>query len=450
MSTNVNLGITEKWQGLLEHEDLPAISSLSKKNAVAVLLENTQRVTANDPESVRIGSFLTEAPIPTSAMRASSSTASDGTVDTFDPVLISLVRRTAPNLLPFDIMGLQPMTAPTGLVFALRTRYSNQTGAENFYNEVNTAFSTVRSGANTIGDKHVGTVPSASNNVANSTYNFAGGMTTAQAEALGTDSNASFGEMSFSIEKMTVSARSRALAAGYTIEIAQDLKAVHGLDAEVELANLLTSEIIAEINREAVRTVYVTSAVGCNGATATTNAGVFNLDTDSNGRWMVEKFKGLMFQLEREANQIAKETRRGKGNIVICSSNVASALTMAGVLDYTPALAQNNLQVDDTGSTFAGVLNGRFKVYIDPYLTGDFAIVGYKGANAFDAGIFYCPYVPLQMVRAVDPVSFVPRIGFKTRYGMIANPFAEGATQGDGRLLADSNVFYRKFLVREE
>ena len=439
--------VVKKWEPILEFEGLDPIASNSRKAATAVLLENS--ATHQDPQAVRMNELLNEAPIPVNAMRGSSSTAADGAIDTFDPVLISLVRRTAPQMIAFDIMGVQPMTAPTGLIFALRTRYSNQTGAENFYNEVNTAFSTVRSGANTIGEKHVGTVPGASNNAANGSYNFAGGMVTAQAEALGTDSNSAFAEMSFSIEKITTTARSRALAAGYTIELAQDLKAVHGLDAETELSNLLTAEILAEINREAVRTVYVTSAVGCNGATATNSAaGVFNLDTDSNGRWLVEKFKGLLFQIEREANQIAKETRRGKGNILVCSSNVASALTMAGILDYTPALEANKLQVDDTGSTFAGVLNGRMRVYIDPYLTGDFAVVGYKGASVFDAGIYYCPYVPLQMVRAVDPASFAPRIGFKTRYSMVANPFAEGANVGEGRLAADTNVFYRKFLVQ--
>jgi hypothetical protein len=341
------------------------------------------------------------------------------------------------------------MTGPTGLIFAMRSRYANQTHTETFYNEVNTAFSTVASGANTIGNKHVGQFPGDSNTTALSavnTYNYGAGMSTAQAEALGTDSNAAFAEMAFSIEKVTVTAKSRALKAEYTMELAQDLKAVHGLDAESELSNILSAEILAEINREVVRTINLTAVAGAQDNT--TAAGIFDLDTDSNGRWSVEKFKGLMFQLEREANQIAKQTRRGKGNILLCSSDVASALQMAGVLDYTPALNSNNLQVDDTGATFAGVLNGRLRVYIDPYaIGGNYATVGYKGSSAFDAGLFYCPYVPLQMVRAVDPASFQPKIGFKTRYGMVANPFAQGANVGSGALTFNTNVYYRRLIV---
>jgi hypothetical protein len=379
-------------------------------------------------------------------MGGSSSTHGTGGIDTFDPVLISLVRRAMPNLIAYDICGVQPMTGPTGLIFAMRSRYANQVGNETFYNEVDTTYSSIVSGANTLGQKNVGTLPGVSNNAANGTYNTGSAMATAQAEALGSDSNSAFAQMAFSIEKVTVTAKSRALKAEYTLELAQDLKAIHGLDAETELSNILSAETLAEINREVVRTVNITAVPGAQIDTAT--PGVFDLDVDSNGRWSVEKFKGLMFQLEREANQIAKQTRRGKGNIVICSSDVASALQMAGVLDYTPALAQNNLAVDDTGSTFAGVLNGRIKVYIDPYaIGGNYITVGYKGSSAFDAGLFYAPYQPLQMVRAVDPLSFAPKIGFKTRYGMVANPFAQGLTQGLGALVQDSNVYYRRVQV---
>jgi hypothetical protein len=388
-------------------------------------------------------------------MGASSSTQGTGGIDTFDPVLISLVRRAMPNLIAYDICGVQPMTGPTGLIFAMRSRYANTTsynnaGAETFYNEVNTAFSSVTSGANTFGQKFVGTIPGATNTsplTAVNTYNTGAGMSTFQAEALGTDSNTAFPQMAFSIEKVTVTANTRALKAEYTMELAQDLKAIHGLDAETELANILSAEILAEINREVVRTINFTAEAGAQ--ENTTTAGVFDLDTDSNGRWSVEKFKGLMFQLEREANQIAKQTRRGKGNIVICSSDVASALQMAGVLDYAPALNSNNLQVDDTGNTFAGILNGRLKVYIDPYaLGGNYLTVGYKGSSAFDAGLFYCPYVPLQMVRAVDQSSFQPKIGFKTRYGMVANPFAQGLTQGFGAAnTINTNKYYRRVII---
>jgi hypothetical protein len=346
------------------------------------------------------------------------------------------------------------MTGPTGLIFAMRSRYTSQTGGETFYNEVNTAFSSVVGGTDVIGDKHVGTVPG--NTTAGNTtgqanlaelgvYNFGAGMSTAQAEALGITGNTAIPQMAFSIEKVAVTAKSRALKAEYTMELAQDLKAIHGLDAETELSNILSSEILAEINREVVRTILVTAQQGA--STGTTTAGRFDLDVDSNGRWSVEKFKGLMFQIEREANQIAKNTRRGKGNIIICSSDVASALQMAGVLDYAPALNSNNLNVDDTGNTFAGVLNGRVRVYIDPYAGGNYAVVGYKGSSAFDAGLFYCPYVPLQMVRAVDQDSFQPKIGFKTRYGMVANPFAEGATAGVGALTKDSNTYYRRLII---
>jgi hypothetical protein len=365
----------------------------------------------------------------------------------YDPVLISLVRRAMPNLIAYDICGVQPMTGPTGLIFALRPQYTSQSGNDAFYNEANTGHTTINAGNNSLGQSgnNVGTVPAATN----AAYNFASGMSTAQAEMLGTTSNTEFAQMAFSIDKVTVTAKSRALKAEYSIELAQDLKAIHGLDAETELSSILSAEILAEINREVVRTIGLTAS---SGATDTTTAGTFDLDVDSNGRWSVEKFKGLMFQIERESNAIAKATRRGKGNIIICSSDVASALQMAGVLDYAPALNSNNLQVDDTGNTFAGVLNGRTRVYIDPYAGGNYVVCGYKGSSAFDAGVFYCPYVPLQMVRAVGQDSFQPKIGFKTRYGMVANPFSTGiinaaaATNG-GDLTADANVFYRRFLV---
>ena len=439
--------IQNKWAPVLDHEALMPIADQHRRSVTAVVLENTERALR---ESAAHGSYQTLTESPTNSMGASSSTAASGSIDTFDPVLISLVRRSMPNLVAYDIAGVQPMTGPTGLIFAMRSRYSNQAGTETFYNEVNTQFASVTSGANTFGQKQVGAIPGATNTsplTAVNTYNTGSGMSTAQAEALGESGNTAFPEMAFSIEKLSVTAKTRALKAEYSMELAQDLKAIHGLDAETELANILSAEILAEINREVIRTVNITAKVGAQNDTTT--AGVFDLDTDSNGRWSVEKFKGLMFQLEREANRIAIETRRGKGNIVICSSDVASALQMAGVLDYAPALNSNNLQVDDTGNTFAGVLNGRLRVYIDPYsIGGNYLTVGYKGSSSFDAGLFYCPYVPLQMVRAVDPGSFQPKIGFKTRYGMVANPFAKGATAfTDDGLEINTNVYYRKIIV---
>jgi hypothetical protein len=369
----------------------------------------------------------------------------------YDPVLISLVRRAMPNLIAYDICGVQPMTGPTGLIFALHPKYDGQASGntEAFYNEANTGQSSYGQGntMTTIGDSNVGNYAANASIVVSGNsqlYNFANGANTAQAEALGSTSNADFRQMSFAIDKVQVTARSRALKAEYTIELAQDLKAIHGLDAETELSTILSAEILAEINREVIRTIQVTAVTG---AADTTTAGTFDLDIDSNGRWSVEKFKGLMFQVEREANQIAKQTRRGKGNIIICSSDVASALQMAGVLDYAPALNSNNLQVDDTGNTFAGILNGRIRVYVDPYAGGQYMTVGYKGASAFDAGLFYCPYVPLQMVRAVGQDSFQPKIGFKTRYGVVANPFSRGANGSDGTLVQNVNVYYRRVLV---
>lgn len=443
--------IQNKWAPVLDHDALGVIRDAHRRSVTATLLENTERALT---ESHAHGQYqtLTETGLeatPANFMGASSSTAGSGGIDTFDPVLISLVRRAMPNLMAYDICGVQPMTGPTGLIFAMRSRYANQTGAETFYNEVNTSFSSVVTGANTFGQNFTGTIPGATNTsplTAVNTYNTGAGMSTSQGEALGSASNTEFPQMAFSIEKVTVTANTRALKAEYTMELAQDLKAIHGLDAETELANILSAEILAEINREIVRTINITAVAGAQDNTTT--AGVFDLDTDSNGRWSVEKFKGLMFQLEREANHIARDTRRGKGNIVICSSDVASALQMAGVLDYAPALNSNKLEVDDTGNTFAGVLNGRLKVYIDPYaIGGNYLTVGYKGSSAFDAGLFYCPYVPLQMVRAVDQQSFQPKIGFKTRYGVVANPFAQGITKGAGALTINTNLYYRRVIV---
>ena len=414
--------LNEKWAPVLDHSDLGNIGDQHRRAVTAQLLENTEKALMES------GSWSTTS-LLSETMNASADMA--GGVKGYDPVLISLVRRSMPNLVAYDIAGVQPMTGPTGLIFAMRSHYANSSAstAEAFYNEADNDFSGLASAA------MAGTTGTAA------TANTGVGIGTAAAEA-----NTTFAEMGFTIEKVSVTAKSRALKAEYTTELAQDLKAIHGLDAETELANILTSEVLAEINREVIRTVYTTAVRGAN--TGTTVAGTFDLDVDANGRWSVEKFKGLMFQLEREANQIAKSTRRGKGNIILCSSDVASALQMAGVLDYTPALNSNGLNVDDTGNTFAGVLNGRYRVYIDPYAGGNYAVVGYKGSNAFDAGLFYCPYVPLQMVRAVGENSFQPKIGFKTRYGMVSNPFADGtAASTQGALTAASNQYYRRMLV---
>ena len=436
--------LVKKWAPVLDHPDLGSIKDAHKRSVVAQLLEN-QEFSCRENSSGGYQaptSLLTEA-APTNNMGASSSTAGDGAIDIYDPVLISLVRRSMPNLIAYDICGVQPMTGPTGLIFAMRSRYTSQSGSEALFGEANTAFPNTAQG-------QTGATPVASD-IANN-YTVGTGLTTAQAEALGDGVGQAFQEMAFSIEKVSVVARSRALKAEYTMELAQDLKAVHGLDAEQELANILSTEILAEINREVVRQINRTATAGAQENVAV--AGTFNLDVDANGRWSVEKFKGLMFQLERESNAIAKATRRGKGNIMLCSSDVASALQMAGVLDYTPALA-NNLQVDDTGNTFAGVLNGRIRVYIDPYFAASsgvhYATIGYKGTSAFDAGLFYCPYVPLQMVRAVGQDTFQPKIGFKTRYGMVANPFAYTANAAtsspDGSIQIGNNVYYRKIAI---
>ena len=450
--------LQKKWQPVLEHPDLPEIGDAHKRAVTATLLENQEK-SAKEQFSGSGGyqapSLLGEA-APTNAMGASSSNASAGAIDTFDPVLISLVRRSMPNLIAYDICGVQPMSGPTGLIFAMKSRTSTQGGSEALFNEVNTVFS--GSSSNTDASKDVldqNTTPKqqeGSDPTARGTgtgYTVGTGMSTENAEALGDVSDNNFNEMAFSIDKISVTAVSRALKAEYTMELAQDLKAIHGLDAETELSNILSAEILAEINREVVRTINYTATAGSQNNVTT--AGTFDLDTDSNGRWSVEKFKGLIFNIERDANEIAKATRRGKGNMMICSSDVASALNMAGVLDYTPAL-NNNLNVDDTGNTFAGVLNGRIRVYIDPYFAPsnaganaeNYYVLGYKGASAFDAGLFYCPYVPLQMVRAIGENTFQPKIGFKTRYGMVANPFANDDSGYAGQITASKkNKYYR-------
>jgi hypothetical protein len=440
--------LQKKWEGVLDHPELAPIKDPYKKAVTAVILENQAQ------EMQKAAGILTEAG-PTNSMTNTVASGGFGgsassPVAGFDPILISLVRRSLPNLIAYDIAGVQPMTGPTGLIFAMRSRYATQLGTEAFYDEANAGFSGGATAA--VPSISLQSDTAASGNVfANTLFaSLTNTMTTGKSEALGDGGSNVFQEMAFSIEKVTVTARSRALKAEYSMELAQDLKAVHGLDAETELANILSSEILAEINREVIRTIYATAKVGAQ--VGTTKAGTFDLDTDSNGRWMVEKVKGLAFQIEREANTIAKTTRRGKGNIMICSSDVASALAMAGILDYNSALASNvSLTVDDTGNTFAGTLFGRIKVYIDPYFptssTSEFAVVGYKGSNAYDAGLFYCPYVPLQMVRAVDTGTFQPKIGFKTRYGLVANPFAEGGSVGSGTINVNSNVYYRAFKI---
>ena len=438
--------LQKKWQPVLEHPDLPEISDAHKRATVATLLENQEHAARED--GMGTGGYQA----PTLLGEAAPTNATGAGVDNFDPVLISLVRRSMPNLIAYDVCGVQPMTGPTGLIFAMRSRYSTQAGTEALFNEANTTFSGSAAGntaSRAVVDGAAATVQAGTdpNDAASgSGYTVTQGMTTAEGEALGDASTNAFQEMAFSIEKISVTAVSRALKAEYTMELAQDLKAIHGLDAETELSNILSSEILAEINREVVRTINYSATAGAQ--KDTTAAGTFDLDTDSNGRWSVEKFKGLMFQIERDANEVAKSTRRGKGNVMLCSSDVASALQMAGVLDYTPAL-NNNLQVDDAGNTFAGVLNGRVKVYIDPYFsdaTNNYYTLGYKGSSAFDAGLFYCPYVPLQMVRAVGENTFQPKIGFKTRYGIVANPYATGAadgTVGGGLNTQSANIYYR-------
>jgi hypothetical protein len=424
---NLNEQIRQKWAPVISHPDLPEITDSHKKMVTAMVLENTERALREAAAQGASQQLLSEAP---------SNTIGDnfgGEFAGFDPILISLVRRTLPNLMAYDVCGVQPMSGPTGLIFALSAQYAPD-GAntaprtEAMYDEADTDFSGTGS--------HTGNSQTGGKGT---------GMTTSAAEALGDGSGADFGEMAMKIDKVTVTAKSRALKADYSLELAQDLKAVHGLDAEAELSNILAAEILAEINREVIRTINTAAVQGSVGTT--TANGVFDLDVDASGRWSVEKFKGLMFHIEREANKVAKDTRRGKANLIICSSDVASALQMAGVLDYTPALNSNNLAIDDTGNTFAGVLNGRYRVYIDPYATTNYMNIGYKGAGAFDAGLFYCPYVPLQMVRAVDQNTFQPKIGFKTRYGLVENPFAH-SVQGtpavsDGVITNGTNAYYR-------
>jgi len=415
--------LVKKWGPILEAEGASPIKDSYRKEVTAQLLENQERAMRETAQA------LNEA-VPTNSGGDGIALGGAGTntnMAGYDPVLISLVRRAAPQMIAYDIAGVQPMTQPTGLIFAMKSRYATQDGTEALFNEADTDFA--------------GTGTHAGANPVSGAYTTGTGMSTATAEDLG--AGTAFGQMAFSIEKTTVTAKTRALKAEYSVELAQDLKAVHGLDAEGELSNILSSEILGEINREVVRTVYTAARTGAQAGTAA--AGTFDLDVDSNGRWSVEKFKGLMFQIEREANAIAQTTRRGRGNFIICSSDVASALAMAGVLDYAPALS-TGLNVDESSTTFAGVLNGKYKVYVDPYSANanasnatQFFVVGYKGTSAFDAGLFYCPYVPLEKVRAIDPATFQPKIGFKTRYGMVANPFTS--------LSSGQNIYYRKVAV---
>ena len=471
--------LQEKWAPLLDYEGLDPIKDSHRRAVTSVLLENQEKF-LKEEQAFSSGINLMET--PTNGANAAGAQGGFGADSTaagptagFDPVLISLIRRAMPNLVAYDLAGVQPMSGPTGLIFAMRSRFTNQSGTEALFNEADTAFSGTDAGSDTtltrdFSDINVGlgtvtqagTNPAALNPVGTAATNTAQytvgqGMPTGDAESLDGTGNDAFNQMAFSIEKVTVTAKSRALKAEYSLELAQDLKAIHGLNAEAELANILSTEILAEINREVIRTIYMTAEQGAVSNTST--AGNFDLDIDSNGRWSVEKFKGLLFQIERDANAIAQRTRRGKGNMILCSADVASALTMAGILDYTPAL-NSNLNVDDTGNTFAGTINGKFRVYIDPYSANlsaanaattsgnQYYVVGYKGTSPYDAGLFYCPYVPLQMVRAVGPDSFQPKIGFKTRYGIVSNPFAEGTTQGLGRLRINSNRYYRRVAVK--
>jgi len=452
--------LQEKWAPILDYDGLDKIQDPHRRSVTAILLENQEKELREER------SFLSEAPTNSTASGSaagfSADAAAGGPTAGFDPVLISLIRRAMPNLVAYDLAGVQPMNGPTGLIFAMRSRYENQSGTEALFNEADTAFSGQDSGFNetdgmTGASVGLGTTSQQGSNPGlldptvpqtgdATTYNVGQGLRTDAAEGLGESEH--FNQMAFSIEKVTVTAKSRALKAEYSLELAQDLKAIHGLNAEAELANILSTEILAEINREVIRTIYNVAEPGAQANVA--NGGTFDLDTDSNGRWSVEKFKGLIFQMERDANAIAQRTRRGKGNMILCSADVASALTMAGVLDYTPAL-NANLNVDDTGNTFAGVLQGKYRVYIDPYsanVSGNqYYVMGYKGSSPYDAGLFYCPYVPLQMVRAVGQDTFQPKIGFKTRYGIVENPFSQGTTQGLGALTRNANKYYRRVKV---
>tara|TARA_A200000159_G_scaffold129125_1_gene125321 strand:- start:105 stop:1550 length:1446 start_codon:yes stop_codon:yes gene_type:complete len=472
--------LLEKWSPLLDAEGVDPIKDSHRRATTAVLLENQERFLKEEAAFASGNGMLTEA-APTNSgnpMGHSGAFGADanaaGPTAGFDPVLISLIRRSMPNLVAYELAGVQPMNGPTGLIFAMRSRYTNQSGTEAFFNEPDSAFSANKAGTNigqatqgnytdatdddgTVGFGSTGTqrgtnpaiLEGTASDAVQAQYSLGQGMATGDSEALGDGSNGDFNEMAFSIEKVTVTAKSRALKAEYSMELAQDLRAIHGLNAEAELANILSSEILAEINREVIRTIYKTAEAGSQVNVA--NAGFFDLDVDSNGRWSVEKFKGLLFNIERDANRIAQRTRRGKGNIIMTSADVASALTMAGVLDYTPAL-NANLQVDDTGNTFAGTINGKYRVYIDPFSANSAAnqyyVVGYKGTSPYDAGLFYCPYVPLQMVRAVNDGTFQPKIGFKTRYGLVSNPYAEGTAQGLGRITSNSNRYYQRTVVK--
>ena len=432
--------LQEKWAPVLNHEGLNDIKDPYRKSVTAILLENQERALAEER------AVLTEA--PTNVGPINTPTTNSGAVAGFDPILISLIRRAMPKLIAYDIAGVQPMTGPTGLIFAMRSRYTNQSGNEAFFDEPDAQFSgtdgatpptaTTEKNPALINDATGGGTTSTNYDLASSKF------TTSEQEALGDAAGTAFIEMAFRIDKFAFEGNGSALRADYSVELAQDLKAIHGLDAESELANILSTEILAEINREVVRTVYRGAKPGAQANVA--NAGVFDLDVDSNGRWSVEKFKGLLFQIERDANAIAQETRRGKGNIIITSADVASALAMSGVLDYDSGIggAVGGIgEIDDTGNTFVGTLNGRFKVYIDPYSANvsdnQYYVVGYKGTNAYDAGLFYCPYVPLQMYRAIGQDTFQPRIGFKTRYGMVLNPFAKGLTALSDSCLLDTS-----------
>ena len=461
--------LQEKWGPILDYNGVDPIKDAHRRATTAILLENQEKELREE------ASFLSEQPTVNtqssgSAAGFSADATATGPVAGFDPVLISLIRRSMPNLVAYDLAGVQPMNGPTGLIFAMRSRFNNQSGTEALFNEPDSAFSGQNEGFDVTtgfvnGNVGLGTTaqkklgdggdtdanPGLLSGAASPTdaveYNVGQGMRTDSAEDLGTTGDA-FNEMAFSIEKVTVTAKSRALKAEYSLELAQDLKAIHGLNAEAELANILSTEILSEINREVIRTIYNVAEPGAQANVA--SGGTFDLDTDSNGRWSVEKFKGLIFQMERDANAIAQRTRRGKGNMIMCSADVASALTMAGVLDYTPAL-NANLNVDDTGNTFAGVLQGKYRVYIDPFAANvsstQYYVIGYKGSSPYDAGLFYCPYVPLQMVRAVGQDTFQPKIGFKTRYGMVENPFSQGTAQGSGVLTRNKNRYYRRVKV---
>ena len=449
--------LQEKWAPVLNHTGVSEISDAHRKAVTAVLLENQERFMREER------GVLNEVAVNyAGATNMTGAAASTGAIAGFDPVLISLIRRAMPNLVAYDICGVQPMSGPTGLIFAMKAKYENQGGEEALYNEPDAGFSggygtpTVRNQAGTGGTME-GNNPAVLNDSPAGTYELGSKMTRAQSEQLG-EAGYAFREMAFSIEKTSVTAKSRALKAEYTLELAQDLKAIHGLDAEQELANILSSEILAEINREIIRTVYFVAKKGAQHNVAT--PGVFDLDVDSNGRWMAEKFKGLLFQIDRDANAIAQETRRGKGNFIICSADVASALNLTGALDYAPALS-TSMNVDDTGNVFAGTLNGRVKVYIDPFggpsytqstASKHYYVMGYKGTSPYDAGLFYCPYVPLQMVRSIGQDTFQPKIGFKTRYGMVANPFvttdgAYGSAPAGEAMNANSNQYYRRVQI---